>query len=71
MTIKITVTLWCHNCARPAQVRASTAYRLRSLARMLGWHRDDGVDVCPACWRRGVRGRTLDTNRPAPARVAS
>jgi hypothetical protein len=52
----ISVAIQCDHCGRRAPDQANTAWQVRFLSADLGWHRNNGHDVCPACWRNGARG---------------
>lgn len=66
MSARVWVEIECDRCRAVGPVVRTAAWISRAiLSRSDGWHRNNGVDLCGACWADGVRGPS--TYRPKAA----
>jgi hypothetical protein len=56
VTAVIDVTIECDTCGHRGLTRRRAAFLVRARLAHDGWHRYNGVDICPSCWHAGARG---------------
>lgn len=65
MSAVIAVAVYCDRCRQRAPEVKPTAWQVRFESQDKGWHRNNGVDLCPDCWATGARGPATTRRRAA------